>query len=127
MLQVFIIVMRILNTYLYIIAQKKGLKETPFYYSVFIISTDGRSGQCNRSDSAAARSRGKLCAFLSCITSIPRLARFRTSAQVLRTRPCESITDWLKLKAVEVECHGGNTKCSEPDTDNRPCCEEEVQ
>jgi len=38
-------------------------------------------------DSEAARSSGKLCALRSCITSIPRPARFNTSAQVLSTRP----------------------------------------
>ena len=53
-------------------------------------------------DSAAARSRGKLCAFLSCITSSPRPARFRTSAQVLITLPCDSTMDWLKLKPLRL-------------------------
>ena len=38
-------------------------------------------------DSADAKSNGKLWAFLSCITSIPRLARFKTSAQVGTTLP----------------------------------------
>ena len=33
----------------------------------------------------------------------------------------------VEVKTVEVECHGANTKSSEPDTDNRPCGEEEVQ
>ena len=33
----------------------------------------------------------------------------------------------IEVETVEVECHGGDTKCSEPDTYNRPCCEEEVQ
>ena len=36
-------------------------------------------------DLAVAKSSGKLCAFLSCITSIPRPARLSTSAQVLIT------------------------------------------
>jgi hypothetical protein len=38
-------------------------------------------------DSTVARSRGKLWALRSCITSKPRLARLITSAQVLITRP----------------------------------------
>ena len=33
----------------------------------------------------------------------------------------------VEVETVEVERHRGNTKCGEPDTDNRPCCEEEVQ
>jgi len=33
----------------------------------------------------------------------------------------------VEVETIEVECHGANTKSSEPDTDNRPCCEEEVQ
>ena len=54
-------------------------------------------------DSAAARSSGKLCAFLSCMTSIPSPARLRTSAQVLRTQPCPSMTDWLKLNPLRLK------------------------
>ena len=37
-----------------------------------------------------ARSNGKLCAFLSCITSIPRSARLRISAQLGTTLPLAS-------------------------------------
>jgi hypothetical protein len=37
--------------------------------------------------STAAKSKGKLCALRSCITSIPKLARLMMSAQVLTTRP----------------------------------------
>ena len=33
----------------------------------------------------------------------------------------------VEVETVEVECHGANTKCSEPDANDRPCCEEEVQ
>ena len=33
----------------------------------------------------------------------------------------------VEVETVQVERHCGNTKCGEPDTDNRPCCEEEVQ
>ena len=54
-------------------------------------------------DSTAARSKGKLCAFLSCITSIPRPALLRTSAQVFTTRDCESTMDWLKLKPLRLK------------------------
>ena len=53
-------------------------------------------------DSAAARSRGKLCAFLSCITSIPRFALLSTSPQVGTTLPDASTTDWLKLKPLRL-------------------------
>jgi len=51
---------------------------------------------------ADARSSGKLCAFLSCITSIPRFALLRTSPQVGTTLPPESTTDWLKLKPFRL-------------------------
>ena len=43
--------------------------------------------------SAAARSNGKLWALRSCITSKPRFARLRISAQVLITRPSEERSD----------------------------------
>ena len=33
----------------------------------------------------------------------------------------------VEVETVQVECHGGNTQSGEPDADNRPCCEEEVQ
>ena len=49
-----------------------------------------------------AKSNGKLCAFLSCITSIPKLARLSTSAQVGTTFPEESSIDWLKLKPLRL-------------------------
>ncbi len=52
--------------------------------------------------SAAARSSGKLCAFLSCITSIPRFALLRTSAHVGTTRPELSRIDWLKLNPLRL-------------------------
>ena len=58
---------------------------------------------------ADARSSGKLCAFLSCITSIPRFALLRTSPQVGTTLPDASTTDWLKLKPFKVECHCADT------------------
>ena len=53
-------------------------------------------------DSAHARSSGKLCAFLSCITSIPKLALLRTSAHVGTILPLASTTDWLKLKPFKL-------------------------
>ena len=53
-------------------------------------------------DSPDAKSKGKLCALRSCITSKPRLARFKMSAQVLTTRPCESMIDWLKLNPFKL-------------------------
>ena len=33
----------------------------------------------------------------------------------------------VEVESVKVECHGANTKSSEPDADNRPRSEEEVQ
>ena len=51
---------------------------------------------------ADARSSGKLCAFLSCITSIPRFALLRTSPQVGTTLPYASTTDWLKLNPFKL-------------------------
>ena len=33
----------------------------------------------------------------------------------------------VEVEAVQVERHRGNTKSGEPDANNRPCCEEEVQ
>ena len=53
-------------------------------------------------DSADAKSSGKLCAFLSCITSIPKFALFRTSPHVGTIFPLASTTDWLKLKPFKL-------------------------
>ena len=44
-------------------------------------------------DSVDAKSSGKLCAFLSCITSKPRLALFTMSAHVGTTLPLLSTMD----------------------------------
>ena len=78
-------------------------------------------------DSAAARSRGKLWALRSCITSKPRPALLRTSAQVLRTLPCPSWMDWLKLNPLRLKCHGADAEGGKPDPDDRPGCQEEVK
>ena len=51
----------------------------------------------------AARSSGKLWALRSCITSMPRLARLITSAQVVITLLWASRTDWLKLKPFRLK------------------------
>ena len=53
-------------------------------------------------DSVDAKSSGKLCAFLSCITSIPKFALFRTSPHVGTIFPLASTTDWLKLKPFKL-------------------------
>ena len=52
--------------------------------------------------SADAKSNGKLCAFLSCITSIPKFALLRTSAHVGTTLPELSMIDWLKLNPFRL-------------------------
>jgi len=52
--------------------------------------------------SADAKSSGKLCAFLSCITSIPKFALLRTSPHVGMIFPFTSTTDWLKLKPFKL-------------------------
>ena len=33
----------------------------------------------------------------------------------------------VEVETVQVERHRGNTQSGEPDTNNRPCCQEEVQ
>ena len=33
----------------------------------------------------------------------------------------------VEVKAVEVECHGGDAEGGKPDADDRPRCEKEVQ
>ena len=33
----------------------------------------------------------------------------------------------VEVETVQVECHRANTKCGEPDANNRPCSKEEVQ
>ena len=50
-----------------------------------------------------ARSSGKLCAFLSCITSIPRSARFRISAHVFIRCPSVSTRDSLKFRPFRLK------------------------
>jgi hypothetical protein len=33
----------------------------------------------------------------------------------------------VEVEAIQVEGHGANTKSSEPDANNGPCCQEEVK
>ena len=56
--------------------------------------------------------------------TIPRPARFRTSDYVQDMTL--TIEDGLVEVETKVECHGANTKSSEPDAD-KPRSEEEVQ
>src|SRR6056300_972379 len=124
MLQVFIIVMRILNTYLYIIAQKKGLKETPFYYSVLsIISTDARSGKCNRSGLSSSKIQREIV----CVSLVhhfhPKTSTVKDISPGVNNTTLTINDRLVEVKTVEVECHRGNTKSSEPDANNRPSSE----
>jgi hypothetical protein len=66
---------------------KKGVPKELLYLLFSFYETQPIAGAVRATGvlSAAARSRGKLCAFLSCITSRPRPPRFRMSAQVLIT------------------------------------------
>ena len=74
-----------------------------------------------------ARSRGKLCAFLSCMTSIPRPALLRTSAQVLRICPWLSWIDWLKLNPLRLNAMVLTPRAVNQIPTTQPRCEEEVQ
>ena len=53
--------------------------------------------------SPEAKSNGKLWALRSCMTSIPKSSRLIMSAQVLMTRPSESMTAWLKLNPLRLK------------------------
>jgi len=33
----------------------------------------------------------------------------------------------VEVETIEVECHGAYAQCSEPDSNDRPCCQEEVK
>ena len=58
-----------------------------FLFSNFFVLVFLKSNYPTKTGAVNAKSNGKLCAFLSCITSIPKFARLTMSAHVLITLP----------------------------------------
>ena len=91
------------------------------------ISTDSRCGESNR----GAFSSGKVEWEVVCVTLVHHFHTQVGTVQNISPGVEDTtlrVNDRLvEVETVQVECHGANTKSSEPDTDNRPCCEEEVQ
>jgi hypothetical protein len=73
---------------LVVVIKMRGLMSPP-HYNRYSVESQPIVGAVRATgvNPVVARSNGKLCAFLSCITSKPRLARFSTSAQVGITLP----------------------------------------
>jgi len=96
-------------------------------YSVFTLSTDARSSKCHRSGLSSSKIQREIV----CVPFVHHLHTQTCTVQNISPGVQDfalTIHDGLvEVETVKVECHGANTKCSEPDTDNRPCCEEEVQ
>jgi hypothetical protein len=108
--------------------KKEGLCETPLLYQIFsFISTNCRCSECNRSGLSSSKVERE-------VVSITLVHDFHTQTSTVKN-VCPSVEDTtltikdglVEVETVEVKCHGRDTKSSEPDTNNRPCCEEEVQ
>ena len=90
-------------------------------------STDCRCSESNRSAFSSSKVERE-------VVSVTLVHNFHAKTSTVQNI-CPGVQDFaltihdglVEVETVEVECHGANTKSSEPDTDNRPCCEEEVQ
>ena len=114
------------------IAIKKGTLSGPFiYYSVFSVSTDARCGKCHRSGLSSSKVEGEVV----CVTFVHD---FHTQTSTVKN-VCPSVEDTtltikdglVEVETVQVECHGANTKSSEPDANNshaarKKCSEREL-
>ena len=90
-------------------------------------STDGRSGECHRGGLSSSEIQGE-------VVSITLVHDFHTQTSTVEDI-CPGVDHFtlrlndglVEVETIQVECHGAYAQCSKPDTDNRPCCEEEVQ
>ena len=93
-----------------------------------MLSTDSGSGET--SDGAGLNS----CQVQREVVSVTLVHNFHAQVSTVE-HVCPSVKDTtltikdglVEVEAVQVEGHGGHTQCSEPDANDRPCCEEEVQ
>ena len=91
------------------------------------LSTDSRCLKCNRSGLSSSKVQGEVV----CVTL---MHNFHTQTSAVEN-VCPGVQDLsliiqnrlVEVETVQVECHGANTKCGEPDADYWPCCQEEVQ
>ena len=92
-----------------------------------VVSTDARSGECHRSGLSSSKVEGE-------VVSITLVHHFHAKTSTIEDI-CPGVQDFaltvhdelVEVETVEVECHGANTKSSEPDANDRPCCQEEVE
>ena len=93
----------------------------------FHLSSDSRSGKSNRSGLSSSEIEGE-------VVSVTLVHYFHTQSSAVKY-VCPGVQDsalsikdrLVEVETVQVERHCGNTKSGEPDTNNRPGCEEEVQ
>jgi hypothetical protein len=99
----------------------------PLIISVIqFLSTDARSSESNRSVLSSSKVKRE-------VVSVTLVHDFHTQTSAVQN-VCPSVeyttltvNDGLvEVETVEVECHGANTKSSEPDANYRPSSKEEV-
>ena len=107
---------------------KKRDPKVSFENIQFLVeSTNCRCGKCNRSRFSSSKIQWE-------IVCVSLVHDFHTQTSTVQN-VCPSVEDTtltvddglVEVETVQVECHGANTKCSKPDSYDRPCCEEEVK
>ena len=91
------------------------------------VSTDSRSGESNRGAFSSSKVERE-------VVSVALVHDFHAQTSAVEN-VCPSVDHFaltindrlVEVETVEVECHGANTKSSEPDTNYRPCGKEEVK
>ena len=90
-------------------------------------STDSGCSQCHRSGLSSSKVEGE-------VVSVALVHHFHTQTSAVEN-VCPGVehttltikNGLVEVETVQVERHRGDTKCGEPDTNNRPCSKEEVQ
>ena len=91
------------------------------------ISTDCRCGECYRGRLSSCQVKWEVV----CVTLMHNFHAQTSAVEYV----CPSVKDvslvildrLVEVETVKVECHGAYAQCGEPDSNNRPCCQEEVK
>ena len=99
----------------------------PMKSVIDFVSTDCRCGECYRGRLSSSKVERE-------VVSVALVHHFHTKTSAVEN-VCPGVQDTtltindglVEVETVEVECHGAYAQCSEPDANDRPCCQEEVK
>ena len=120
-------IQKFMPTSLYLVIKKETRRSLLKNIQFLGNSTDGWSSESNRSAFSSSQVQWEVM----CVTLVhylhPEVGTVKNISPGVEHTTLRVDDRLVEVETVEVECHGANTKSGEPDANNRPCCEEEVQ